>query len=53
MENNHLLNIALAQIVPVLLNKEKALQKTENSMEEAAWNKKANRAIIRDQMSLN
>ena len=38
MENNHLLNVALAQIAPVWLNKEKTLQKIENCIEEAAKN---------------
>jgi nitrilase len=38
MENNHLLNVALAQIAPVWLNKEKTSQKIENCIEEAAKN---------------
>jgi len=38
MENNHLLNVALAQIAPVWLNKEKTIQKIEQSILEAAKN---------------
>lgn len=36
MENNHLLKVALAQIAPVWLDKEKTIQKIESSILEAA-----------------
>ena len=38
MENNHLLKVALAQLAPVWLNKEKTIQKIESSIIDAAEN---------------